>query len=137
MLILYLSPEYLIGMAIWLVALGFSVVFLLRIRRGSHQAPRRLVAVNAGLGVAMLLVLITAGELAFACFADFSDTFSVSNVSKRWLAVHVDGEKNENGFRDRNELTTFVPGGKRGSSSWATVSPPATASGGWKIALPI
>jgi lysophospholipase L1-like esterase len=112
-LILYLSPEYLIGMAIWLVALGLSVVLLLRIRRGSHQSPRRLVAVNAGLGVAMLVVLITAGELAFACFADFSDTFSVSNVSKRWLTVHVDGEKNENGFRDRNELTTFVPGGKK------------------------
>jgi lysophospholipase L1-like esterase len=112
-LILYLSPEYLIGMAIWLVALGLSVVFLLRIRRSSHQAPRRLVAVNAGLGVAMLLVLMTAGELAFACFADFSDTFSVSNVSKRWLEVHVEGEKNENGFRDRNELTTFVPGGKK------------------------
>jgi hypothetical protein len=113
LLVLYLSPEYLIGMAIWLVALGLSVAALLRIRRGSHQAPRRLMWANAGLAVTMLLGLVTAGELAFACFADFSDTFGVSNVSKRWLAVHIEGEKNNNGFRDRNEVTTFVPGGKK------------------------
>jgi hypothetical protein len=112
-LVLYLSRDYLIGMAMWLVVLSLLVTVLLRARRHSHQAPRRLLLVNAGLSLAMLLVLMTAGELAFACFADFSDTFSVSNVSKRWLAVHVDGEKNENGFRDRNELTTFVPGGKK------------------------
>ncbi len=53
------------------------------------------------------------GKLAFACFADFSDTFNISNVSKRWLALHIDGEKNQNGFRDRHELTTYVPGGKK------------------------
>ncbi len=113
MLVLYLSPEYLIGMAIWIVVLGVALVVLLRIRRRSHQAPRRLLAVNAGLGVAMLLVLVTAAELIFACFVDFSDTFSVSNISKRWMAVHIEGEENKNGFRDRNELTTFVPGGKK------------------------
>jgi lysophospholipase L1-like esterase len=112
-LVLYLSPEYLIGMAIWLAALGLLVVALLRVRRGAHQSPRRLVAANAALAVSMLLVLVTAGELAFACFADFSDTFGVSNVSKRWMAVHIEAEKNKNGFRDRNELTTFVPGGKK------------------------
>jgi len=112
-LVLYLSRDYLIGMAIWLVALGLFISVLLRARRRAHQEPRRLLLVNAGLSLGMLLVLVTAGEMAFACFADFSDTFSVSNVSKRWLAVHVEGEKNENGFRDRNELTTFVPGGKK------------------------
>src|SRR5580704_10822256 len=100
-------------MAIWLAALGLLVVALLRVRRGAHQSPRRLVAVNAALGAAMLLVLVTAAELIFACFVDFSDTFSVSNVSKRWLAVHIEGEENKNGFRDRNELTTFIPGGKK------------------------
>jgi hypothetical protein len=112
-LVLSLSRDYVIGMAIWLVALGLFITVLLRARRRVHQAPRRLLLVNAGLSLAVLLVLVTAGELAFACFADFSDTFSVSNVSKRWLAVHIEGEKNENGFRDRNELTTFVPGGKK------------------------
>jgi len=112
-LVLYLSRDYVIGMAIWIVAFGVFVTGLLRARRRSHQAPRRLMAINASLSLAMLLALVTAGELAFACFADFSDTFSVSNVSKRWLAVHIEGEKNQNGFRDRNELTTFVPGGKK------------------------
>ncbi len=113
MLVLYLSREYLIGVAVWIFALGLLILGLLRLRRRSHRLPRRLMLANAGLSLAMVLVLITAGELAFACFADFTDTFSVSNVSKRWLAVHVEGEKNQNGFRDRNELTTFVPGGKK------------------------
>ena len=113
MLVLYLSSDYLIGMAIWLVALGLFITVLLRARQRAHQKPRRLMVVNAGLSLGMLLALVTVGELAFACFADFSDTFSVSNVSKRWLAVHVEGEKNENGFRDRNELTTFVPGARK------------------------
>jgi hypothetical protein len=100
-------------MTVWLVALGLLVTLLLRARRRSHQAPRRLLFVNAGLSLAMLLVVVTAGELAFACFADFSDTFSISNVSKRWLEVHIEAEKNKNGFRDRNELTTYVAGGKK------------------------
>jgi lysophospholipase L1-like esterase len=112
-LVLYLSPEYLIGMAIWIVALGLSVAALLRVRRGAHHAPRRLLACNAGLSLSMVLVLVTAGELGFACFADFSDTFNISNVSKRWLDLHIEAEKNQNGFRDRNELTTYVPGGKK------------------------
>jgi hypothetical protein len=112
-LVLYLSTEYLIGMAIWIVALGLAVAALLRVRRGARQAPRRLLAANAGLSLAMLLAVVTAGELAFACFADFSDTFNISNVSKRWLELHIEAEKNQNGFRDRNELTTYVPGGKK------------------------
>jgi lysophospholipase L1-like esterase len=112
-LVLYLSSGYLIGMAIWIVALALLVAALLRVRRRSHQAPRRMRAVNAGLSLAMLLATLTAAELAFACFADFSDTFNISNVSKRWLALHIDAEKNQNGFRDRQELTTYVPGGKK------------------------
>jgi hypothetical protein len=100
-------------MVIWIVALGLFVTVLLRARRRSHQAPRQMMFVNAGLSLAMLLAVVTAAEFAFACFADFSDTFSVSNVSKRWLAVHVNGEKNQNGFRDRQELTTFIPPGKK------------------------
>ena len=60
-----------------------------------HQAPRRLVSANAGSGCGdAARPGDRGGELAFACFADFSDTFGVSNVSKRWLAVHIEGEKN-------------------------------------------
>jgi lysophospholipase L1-like esterase len=113
LLVLYLSPEYLIGMGVWLIALGLGMALLLRARRRSHQSPRRLLAANAGLSLVMLLAVITVAELAFACLADFSDTFNISNVSKRWLALHIDGERNQNGFRDRNELTTFVPAGKK------------------------
>lgn len=113
MLVLYLSAKYLIGVAVWLIALGLFVYVLLRARRRFHQAPRKLQAVNAGLSLAMLLAVVTAGELAFACCADFSDTFNISNVSKRWFTRHMEDEKNENGFRDRHELTTYVAGGKK------------------------
>ena len=69
---------------------------------------------NAGLSVAMLLAAVTAGELGFACFADFSDTFNITNVSKRWLVLHIDSEWNNEGYRDRNPLNKFIsPGQKR------------------------
>src|SRR5580700_7740949 len=100
-------------MAIWIVALALVVAALLRARRRSHQAPRRMRAVNAGLSLAMLLATLTAGELAFACFADFSDTFNISNVSKRWLALHIDHERNNEGNRDRQPFTKYVPPGRK------------------------
>ena len=69
---------------------------------------------NAGLSLAMLLAAVTAGELGFACFADFSDTFNITNVSKRWLVLHIDSEWNNEGYRDRNPLNnSFRPGQKR------------------------
>ncbi len=68
---------------------------------------------NAGLSLAMLLATVTAGELSFACFADFSDTFNITNVSKRWLALHIDSERNNEGFRDRNPFTKYVSPGQR------------------------
>jgi lysophospholipase L1-like esterase len=101
-------------MAIWLIVLGGAFYGLLRYRQKCRRTSRRLWLANAGLSLAMLLAVVTASELGFACFADFSDTFNITNVSKRWLALHMDREQNNEGFRDRNPFTKYVsPGQKR------------------------
>jgi lysophospholipase L1-like esterase len=110
-LITYLSWNYLIAMAIWLVALAAAFYGLLYYRRACRRKSRRLVLANAGLAAAMLLAAGTAVELVFACCVDFSDTFSISNISQRWMARHLDDESNYDGFRDRNELNKTVSAG--------------------------
>jgi hypothetical protein len=112
-LVLYLSDGYLIGMAVWLVLLGGLFFGVLRFRRARRTKGRSLTLANVGLSFCMLLAVVTAAELAFACFADFSDTFNITNVSKRWLALHIDHEKNNEGNRDREPFTKYVPGRKR------------------------
>jgi hypothetical protein len=113
-LVLYLSNEYLIGMAVWLAILGALFFGVLRYRRLRRTKARSLGLANLGLSVCMLLAAVTAAELAFACFADFSDTFNITNVSKRWLTLHIDRERNNEGNRDRLPFTKYVaPGCKR------------------------
>jgi lysophospholipase L1-like esterase len=114
MFILPLPFDYLGAMAIWLVVLFGLFYGLLRYRQSCRRKGRRMWLANAGLSVAMLLAAVTAGELGFACFADFSDTFNITNVSKRWLVLHIDSEWNNAQVRDRNPLNKFVgPGQKR------------------------
>jgi lysophospholipase L1-like esterase len=114
MFVLPLPFGYLGVMAIWVIVLVALFYGLLRLRQKSRGNRGRLLLTNAGLSLAMLLAVCTAAELGFACFADFSDTFNVTNVSKRWLVLHLDQEKNNEGFRDRNPFTKFVgPGQKR------------------------
>jgi len=113
-LIFYLSRAYLLSMSVWILVLVAAFYGLLRYRQSCRQKSRRLRPANAGLSLLMLLAAITASELGFACFADFSDTFNITNVSKRWLAIHIDNERNNEGFRDRNPFMKYVsPGQKR------------------------
>ena len=114
MFVLPLPFTYLGAMAIWLVVLFGLFYGLLRYRQSCRKHARHMLLANAGLSVAMLLAAVTAGELGFACFADFSDTFNITNVSKRWLVLHIDSEWNNAQVRDRNPLNKFVgPGQKR------------------------
>src|SRR5580704_15990364 len=100
-------------MAVWLVILATLFFGVLWGRRKQRARGRGLFLPNLGLSLCMLLAVVTAGELGFACFADFSDTFNITNVSKRWLALHIDHERNNEGFRDRQPFTKYVPAGKR------------------------
>jgi hypothetical protein len=113
-LVLYLSDGYLIGTAVWLVLLAGLFFAVLQHRRTQRTKARSLALANLGLSLCMLLAVMTAAELAFACFADFSDTFNITNVSKRWLALHIDHERNNEGNRDRQPFTKYAaPGHKR------------------------
>jgi hypothetical protein len=112
-LVLYLSDGYLIGMGAWLIILVGLFFGVLWYRRRQRLKVRSLALANLGLSLCMLLGVVTASELAFACFADFSDTFNITNVSKRWLLLHIDHERNNEGNRDRAPFTKYVPGRKR------------------------
>lgn len=113
MFVLPLPYGYLGAMAIWVIVLFAMFYGLLRYRQRCRRNSQRMWPANAGLSLAMLLAVITAAELGFACFADFSDTFNITNVSKRWLVLHIDSEWNNAGVRDRNPLTKFVPPGQK------------------------
>ncbi len=113
MLVLYLSRGYLLSMGAWIALLVALFSGLLRYRQRCRQRSRRMVWANAGLSAAVALAFVTACELGFACFADFSDTFSVSNVSKRWLRLHIDDEQNNAGYRDREPFKTYIGAGRQ------------------------
>lgn len=113
MMLLLLPTEYLLGMAVWLFSLAAAVIVLLKTRRASRGRKLRLGFVNAGLTLWMLLSLITCVELYFALFVNRSDSLNRTNISKRWISEYIDGQKNEAGFRDSQELTKRVPEGTR------------------------
>jgi lysophospholipase L1-like esterase len=111
-LILYLSTGYLLGIAVCGMLLFAACYGLLHYRRDCRQKSKSPVLANAGLSLVMLLAVVLAAEFGFACFADFSDTFNITNVSRRWLKLHLDDEQNEEGFRDR-PFNKFLPSGQK------------------------
>ena len=107
-----LSPEYLVGMTLWLAAGGACFYLLLRQRQKwrLRNSPK-LVWANAGLALWMFLAALTALELYFAVVYDQSDSFNMTNVSKHWFERHV--RKNPQGYRDDKPLKKRVPEGAR------------------------
>jgi hypothetical protein len=80
-----LSFDYLLGMALWLLALPVACWLLLRSRRAARRRGRSLRPYNLGLSVWMLLVGLTAVELYFAVVYDQSDSLNMTNVSQKWF----------------------------------------------------
>lgn len=88
-LFLHLSDGYLTCMAGWMVALLFCPFGLIRLRRHWKEKPGRIKWLFVGLSAWMLLALLTAIELGFALLYDTTDSFSMTNASRRWFRVHV------------------------------------------------
>lgn len=108
---LYIPDDWLVAMGVWLFAMSVAVWVLLRLRqrnRGRKVATR---AVHAGLSLWMLLAVLTGCELAFALCVDQSDSFNMTNVSKRWMQRHVDAQTNAFGMRDVREFPETVSDG--------------------------
>ena len=94
--------QYLAGLAAWLVAGFVALRQLLLWRRAFKANPARRRMVHLGLSVWLLLCLLTLPELWCAFCYDETDSFSQTNVSKRWQSLHV--VPNRDGYRDPRPL---------------------------------
>lgn len=117
----HLSIDYLLGMGAWLAAGLVAFVVLLKLRRRWKSRPRLRPLAHAGLSVWMLLFLLTLVELYFATVYDQSDSFNMTNVSKKWFVLHVEPDQKlltfSDGrslkYRDDREFPKSVPKDKR------------------------
>jgi lysophospholipase L1-like esterase len=110
--------DYLLMLAAWMTVLGVCLVKLLQSRRRLRTTGRltrgKSRAIGALFALWMGLATVTALELFFVCCVDQSDAFNGTNVSKRWFKRYMDGQVNQDGFRDRRSLgDTPPPGVKR------------------------
>jgi len=88
-LFLHLSDGYLLGMGLWLLLMVVTPPVLVRLRRRWKESRRRIRVVYLSLTVWMCLVPLTLLEVGFALLYDTTDSFDMTNVSKRWFQVHV------------------------------------------------
>ncbi|MDA1163162.1 MAG: SGNH/GDSL hydrolase family protein [Planctomycetota bacterium] len=89
-LFLHLSDGYLIAMSVWLLTLIMAPVGLLRLRRHWANRKPRSKFVYASLSGWLCLCLLTIPEVGFALLYDTTDSFDMTNVSRRWFQVHVE-----------------------------------------------
>ncbi|MBS0265126.1 MAG: hypothetical protein JSS02_24555, partial [Planctomycetes bacterium] len=97
-----LSVTYLVCLAAWLAGGFWALKWLLRARHRARTQRLQMRGLNLGLSVWMFFAGATLVEMYFSLIYDQSDSFNMTNVSKRWFARHV--RKNEAGFRDQNPL---------------------------------
>ncbi len=88
-----LTSEYVIGMAAWCLGLALAVRMLLMIRRSGREKNGRMTLANAGLSLWLLLTVFTLTELGFAIGYDRTDSFSMSNVSRKWYRKYAGREE--------------------------------------------
>jgi hypothetical protein len=104
-----LSLSYLGYLALWNVAIFWALRRLLFARRRAHRRPARMRWINAGLSCWIFLAGLTLVEMYFALIYDQSDSFNMTNVSKRWFIRHI--QRNPAGFRDDRPLEKTAPPG--------------------------
>lgn len=109
-LIVHLPDRYLIGMVVWLCTLALLAYVLLRLRRRWKANVRWMRLVKAGLGLWSLAGFLTILELGFVLFYDTTDSFDMTNVSRRWYGVHVQPDlkilpfKNDGAYTFRDDV---------------------------------
>ncbi|MBD3676631.1 MAG: SGNH/GDSL hydrolase family protein, partial [Planctomycetaceae bacterium] len=72
---------------------------LLKLRRGSREKSTRKYFVNAGMSLWLLCLLMTALEFGFAVGYDRTDSFNMSNVSKKWFRKYAEPDEKILRFR--------------------------------------
>lgn len=107
----WLPFDYLLGMGAWLATLAVALVGLLSTRQKRRIQKQSLRGPNVGLVVWLLLATLTLPEVLCAVFYDATDSFSQTNVSRRWFDLHV--RTNRAGYRDDHELPTSRTPGKK------------------------
>jgi hypothetical protein len=112
--LLYLSDGYLAAMGLWLVVLAVAPVAIMRWRRRRRRIGKPLRLVHAGLMLWLLFGLLTLPELYCALFYDTTDSFSLTNVSRRWYNIHVPNTAlNSAGHRDSRPFPVSMPAGEQ------------------------
>jgi len=110
-MLFWTEPEYLLAAFLWMLALGFGLRRLLLWRRRCKVQGSSVKAVGVALSVWMLLAFVTSLEVGFAAFADSTDAFNMTNISKRWFRRYIEPQRNGDGFRDRREFAKQPPEG--------------------------
>lgn len=116
-----LPDSYLLWMSLWLAGLLACLVLLVRRRQRRRLAGRSLKGVHALLACWMAVAACTAAELATAVFVDQSDSFHMTNISRKWERRHVEPDRKALKFttgegilyRDNQEFPRFVKPGVR------------------------
>lgn len=111
MLFLYLSDVYLLSMGCWLLVLSLWLVVCANRYRNCKGIPKQLRWVKWGLALWSTLAMLTGVELFYALFYDQTDSFSMTNVSRRWYDRHV--VRNPQGYRDDHPFTLRAATGKQ------------------------
>ncbi|MEX1229512.1 MAG: SGNH/GDSL hydrolase family protein [Planctomycetaceae bacterium] len=107
----FLSTEYLLVMGGWIIAGIAAFYWLLKTRQRRRLAGGSLTRIHVALGLWFCLAALTLPELYCAFFSDHTDSFSKTNISRRWFARHV--ELNDQGFRDDVPLHRFTADDRR------------------------
>ncbi len=110
-MLFWTEADYLVAMAIWGIALTVSLKRLLIWRRQLKTQGTSSKWLSAAFSLWMLLAVVTAFELGFAAFADGTDAFNMTNISRRWFRRHIEPQRTEDGFRNRQKLALKLPAG--------------------------
>ena len=85
----HLSFDYILGFLAWIGVGAFTFFGLLMLRRRWRGRKRSLWVANFGLSIWMAMAVMTLVEIYFATIYDQSDSFNMTNVSKKWFRLHV------------------------------------------------